>query len=126
MMKKLFLYFSACVIAFLDQLTKYLAVHFFSYTTNTGAAFGLFPDSTFILSLISLVVALVVIVLIKIYPYPEFALLLGGILGNLIDRTFRGYVVDFINLGWWPSFNVADTASTLAVLFLILRMRKKD
>ena len=125
MMKKLFLYFSACMIAFLDQLTKYLAIHFFSYTTNTGAAFGLFPHSTFLLSLISFIAALVVIILFRTYPYPELALLLGGIIGNLIDRVFRGHVIDFINLGWLPSFNVADTASTLAVILLIPRLRKK-
>ena len=123
-MTKTSLYLLACGVAALDQLTKFLAQTFFTSTTNTGAAFGLFPGHTLSLSIISALVLAALIFALQKYPYPELALLIGGTLGNLIDRIFRGYVIDFIAVGWWPSFNLADAASTLAVLFLIFRTRK--
>ncbi len=125
-MKRGMAYLLACAVVALDQLTKVLIITFLPYTTNTGAAFGLFPSSAFILSLISVVVVIVLLIAIQKYPYPELAMLLGGTTGNLIDRILRGHVIDFINVGWWPSFNVADALNTLAVVFLIIRAWKKD
>jgi signal peptidase II len=61
---------------------------------------------------------------LRIYEHPiAFGLLLGGILGNAIDRLFRGFVVDFIDVNLqiyrWPTFNVADTALCVATFILI-------
>ena len=55
-----------------------------------------------------------------------FALILGGAIGNLIDRVFRGSVVDFIGFTFWPSFNIADTAISIAAVLLAYQyIRKK-
>ena len=125
-----------------DQLTKYLAmtrlapigiwapipslahIFTFTYTTNTGVAFGLFKD----LGPIFVGVAVVVIAAIVIYQQqvPEGAWLvrlalglqLGGAAGNLVDRLRLGHVVDFIHLHFWPVFNVADSAIVVGVILL--------
>ena len=125
-MKKSSLYLLAFGVVVLDQLTKFLAQTFFTSTINTGAAFGLFPGHTLTLSIISAFVVVALIFALQKYPLPELALLIGGTLGNLLDRVFRGYVIDFIAVGWWPSFDLADAASTLAVLFLIFRTWKSQ
>ena len=103
---------------------------------NTGAAFGLFQGHSFVIA----IVAFVVIALVLFYVlwahrrYPLFAgrlgwvalgLILGGILGNLIERVcnlvdpsrFVG-VTDFISVGWWPSFNIADSALVVGTILL--------
>ena len=75
------------------------------------------------------VVAAIVVLLIFRYKnkLDNFALglLLGGTIGNLIDRLVYGYVIDFIDLGFWPSFNLADSFSTIGV-FLLLYKHWKD
>lgn len=101
-----------------------------TYTTNTGAAFGLFPDS----GVLFIVVALVVVVAIFIYHRQlaayqwllrlSLGLQLGGALGNLLDRLARGHVVDFIHFKFWPVFNMADSCIVVGVAlmtYLLLR-----
>ncbi len=111
-------------LAVLDQISKYLAKLYLPITTNTGAAFGMFKGYNFIFVVISAVVVVFVIEYVKKHPYPELGLILGGILGNMADRVLLGHVVDFINLGWWPSFNLADSLSTIGVIFLVVRLMK--
>ncbi len=105
-------------------------------TKNTGAAFGLFQGHAFAIA----IVAFVVIALVLFYVlwahrrYPLFAgrlgwvglgLILGGIIGNLIERVcnlidpsrFVG-VTDFISIGWWPSFNIADSSLVVGTILL--------
>ena len=97
-------------------------------TRNPGAAFSLGTSATFALSVISIVVVVVVIVLGRRVASPMWAvalgLLLGGAIGNLIDRIRYGYVVDFVDAGIgtlrFYTFNVADSAITGAILLLIL------
>jgi signal peptidase II len=96
---------------------------------NSGALFGLFRDNAVLFGLVSIAV----IALIVVYhgrsgrsPYLSvtLGLLLGGALGNMIDRLTIGYVVDFVDAGIgsvrFYTFNVADSAITLAVLLLLL------
>ncbi|MBI2669153.1 signal peptidase II [Candidatus Woesearchaeota archaeon] len=128
-------------VVLLDQLTKYLAavtdsaldltllqIHL---VKNTGAGFGILQNYTGVLTIISLLVAIIVI-----YHHTKLAadkkilfvlwgIFLGGVIGNLIDRLFLGYVIDFIDFGFWPAFNVADTAITLSVIGIILISWKK-
>ncbi len=96
---------------------------------NTGAAFGLFQGQSPVLAIIALVgVILILAYMFVIYrrfpvldvPMGNFALglVLGGTIGNLVDRLSRGYVTDFIDLGFWPAFNVADSAVTAGVIIL--------
>ncbi|HLC98479.1 MAG TPA: signal peptidase II [Candidatus Nanoarchaeia archaeon] len=131
----------SAVVLLLDQLTKYSVAAvkpsgtgFFSinYATNTGAAFGMFRDGNTFLILLSFVVLAAIIYILFFYsknqPKGVFifsALLFGGTLGNLADRILRGYVVDFIDFSFWPSFNAADTAITIGVIGLIYYIYKE-
>ena len=114
--------FFALFLAAVDQASKYIVKLSFPFTTNTGAAFGLFPGYQSLFIFLSAVIAVVLIAYAKKNPYPELSLIIGGTLGNLIDRIFFGHVIDFISLGWWPSFNLADSFSTVGVVLLALRL----
>ena len=96
---------------------------------NTGAAFGLFRDYSFILLLVASA-GMIAILVYGFIGYRHFSwlnnlpatialgLVLGGTVGNLIDRLRDGYVTDFIDFTYWPAFNVADSAITIgAILF---------
>ncbi len=92
---------------------------------NTGAGFGILKGQTFWLGVISLLVAVGVILYYHTIPkekWPQvlFAVFLGGVVGNLIDRLFRGYVIDFIDLGFWPAFNLADACISVSVMGLVI------
>jgi signal peptidase II len=102
--------------------------------TNTGAAFGMFPG----LNSLFIVVNVIVIVAILIYHYrylPDgqalvriaLSLQLGGAVGNLVDRVRQGFVLDFLDLNFWPLrswpiFNVADSCIVTGVVVLTLLM----
>ena len=135
---------AALAVLLLDQLTKLLVYTiwpvpgenelvvipgFFSlvHWRNRGAAWGLFARHTWLLAAVSLVAALAVAAFFKRLSEgkPSLALaygvLLGGIVGNLVDRAcFAEGVVDFLAFRWWPAFNVADSAITCSVLFLMV------
>jgi signal peptidase II len=95
---------------------------------NTGAAFGLFPGSRLPFIIVSTLAIAVVLFLFTRDAYrgvPQRVLLgciLGGAIGNLVDRVRLGWVVDFIDVGLgsarWPVFNVADSAVTVGVILL--------
>lgn len=95
---------------------------------NSGAAFGMFSWAGEALTVAGVVVsaALVVWALRSAASQPELALplalILGGALGNLTDRVFRGQVVDYLDLHFWPVFNLADIALTLGVVWLGVRL----
>jgi signal peptidase II len=102
-----------------------------SVAYNTGAAFGILPSCQWIFVLISTTVLGVVFYLLrrKLEAVQEISLLLlaGGVAGNLVDRLWRGFVVDFIELRYagkriWPTFNLADVAITAGVLLLLLKL----
>lgn len=94
-------------------------------TTNSGIAFGLATDVPAIV-LIAVAVLIVGILLVLGTQLRwrganlAIGLILGGALGNLLDRAVRGSVVDFIDLPHWPTFNLADVAITIGVLLLII------
>jgi len=99
------------------------------HVQNTGAAFGLFGDYTSVLIAISITGAIAVIASFFFAERLPFlggtgakvvlGLVLGGIAGNLIDRLSFGYVTDFIDVGIWPTFNIADSAVVIGILSLI-------
>lgn len=130
------------LLVIVDQLTKYFMYdksynvigNFLrlSYTTNTGAAFGIFKGYSFLLIIIAMVAIAVLILLYmkensRIFE-TSYILIIAGAAGNLIDRLFLGYVRDFIAVWVWPSFNLADIFITLGALALIIGiiLRKKD
>ena len=131
-------------IVALDQLTKAIVVATLSdgpahivggtielrLSRNTGGAFSLFQTYTPVLALAAIVVAFVLVRAVQrttdTVTVVALSLLLGGAIGNLCDRVFRapgflrGAVVDFVALGPWPSFNVADSAITVGAILLVM------
>ncbi len=135
---------AALVVVGLDQLTKHLALTGLddgpidlvgslrlNLTFNDGAAFSLGSGRTIVITAIASLVALVLIRMGWRADRPIWALglgvVLGGAAGNLVDRYVRdgdgfgaGHVVDFVDLGWWPVFNVADAALWVGIGLLFL------
>lgn len=130
----------AFLIGLFDQLSKLAVVyllnpgetlHIFgnfvrlSYVLNEGAAFGFFSDYTKVLISINILIVLMLFGVILTQPVDSFmlrvitGLLLGGSIGNLIDRVRIGAVVDFIDLGWFPAFNIADSALVIGIGLVI-------
>ncbi len=139
-------YLLAGVIVLADQYTKHLVrttiainetwnpwpalMQYFRvlHIQNTGAAFGLFKDGNLIFTIIASVVSLVIIVYAQRLPAGQWlmrvalGMQLGGALGNLVDRLTFGTVTDFISVGNFAIFNVADASISLGVAFLALLM----
>ena len=133
---------AAAAVVAVDQLTKWWALQAladgperfgpirFVLSSNKGAAFGLGAGFVPVIALAAIVVVIVAITMGRATARPVTALaaglLLGGAFGNLADRLFRspgalrGAVVDFIDLGWWPVFNAADSAITVGCVLLVL------
>ncbi len=140
----------SALIVILDQITKFWAINtlkdaeaivvipnFFRlvYVENFGAAFGILQNKRWIFIIISIIVILVIVIFLlknynklNIFLKIALAMLLGGAIGNFIDRVRLGYVVDFLsfrlfNVYEFPVFNVADiflVISTFLILVLIL------
>ncbi len=137
-------------IVLLDQVSKFLVLSTlgferskniipnllnFTLVKNKGAAFSLFSNSTNILTITSILASLLLIAIILKSPPRSFwnltglAYLLGGTLGNGIDRFFKGYVLDFLELVPinFPIFNVADVSINIAIIcFIIDIIKTKD
>ncbi|GIV88576.1 MAG: lipoprotein signal peptidase [Pirellulaceae bacterium] len=98
-----------------------------AYSHNTGIAFSLFQGKSDILTVVAFVIMAGAIYL-YVTQLPNrrklvqvaMGLILGGALGNVIDRIRLGYVVDFIQVGWFPIFNLADSAITVGAVLLML------
>jgi len=144
------LFLTAVLIVAADQLTKiwirsypegqpFFEIGFFRLThvDNTGAAFGLFQGHSFALTIVALV-GIAIFLLYALFAYRRFpyldnmpnrvavGLILGGTVGNLIDRLNPNLdgVTDFISIGIWPTFNIADSAVTIgAILFAYSLLR---
>ena len=91
------------------------------YTENRGAAFGVFAGLAPVLALASVAVLAALLLSYAREPRPPrwhtiaVGLIAGGAIGNLVDRVRLGYVVDFVSVGPWPNFNIADAAITIGV-----------
>jgi signal peptidase II len=139
----------AAILAF-DQLTKWLVARSLdlhemrpivdgllslSHVRNRGAAFGILSDADLpYQAVLFSVLSLAALAAIAVYamrlplaarlPQLALSLVLGGAIGNLVDRLRHGYVVDFVHVYWkqyqWPDFNVADSAISIGVALLVL------
>ena len=96
-----------------------------TYSTNEGMVFGLFANQTFLITLTA-IVGIAAIIIYSRYPIfnqvlvrVALGLMLGGAVGNLIDRIRLGEVIDFIDVGAWPVFNLADSAVVVGVVLII-------
>lgn len=131
-----------------DQFTKFLTtqywvVHFdiidgffrLMYSENTGIAFSIPMNMAIMISLNILLMILVIFLYIKELNHKSnlallaVSLILGGGLGNMLDRLFNGYVIDFISIWKYPIFNLADvwvTAGVLSVVFFYDKIKKNQ
>lgn len=112
----------------LQHNTIWVLPPYFNFTLvlNRGTAFGLFQNSIPVL----VVISMVVLAGIGYFYFQEkkptlwfklsLGFLLGGALGNLFDRIFLGYVIDFINFTFWPTFNVADMSIDAGIVGLLI------
>jgi signal peptidase II len=104
----------------------------FVHWNNTGAAFGMFPQGSIVFTIVAIVVALAIIYYYPQVPKTELALRialglqLGGALGNLISRLTVGAVTDFISVGRFPVFNVADSSISIGVAVLLIGMWNEE
>ena len=134
----------AAAIVVADLLTKrYAALNFdgspveiipgffgFTFVENPGGAFGVFQNGGVIIGIAALIITLVVLVALAAErPLAEtiaLGLVVGGAVGNLVDRFARGEgiidgaVIDWIELWWIPTFNIADASVTVAVALLLI------
>lgn len=144
--KSILIFVTALIILLLDQLTKLFIrqnfqlnqsipiiknIFHLTYITNTGSAFGLFKNLNLFFIIFSICVIVAIFYFIRKVKEKEkfmqaaLGLLLGGTIGNLIDRIVYGNVTDFIDFRIWPVFNVADSAVTISVVLLIILLWKK-
>lgn len=132
------------VVFILDIVTKFLVIHHFAlgeslnllpvfsltYVHNIGAAFSLFEGMRWGLALIAVGMSLIIIYLLyknsRTQRLENFALalILGGALGNLFDRLYHGYVIDFLDFFWqiwhYPTFNLADVSICVGIFFYLI------
>ena len=133
-------------IILIDQFTKYLIFNNYQtllkkdfilfrleFVKNYGAAFNLFSGNRVFLAIVSLIFSGILFYLIikksssNIIEHYSYSFILGGTIGNGIDRIFTGYVIDFINLNFinFPVFNIADISINIGFLLLICIILKK-
>ena len=138
--------FTVFFIVFLDRITKIFFsnilaegeslpvirnVLHMTLVHNTGIAFGLFKNHGIVFIIVPMIA--IVLLIYNIYYYKSnneklsrlyiiaFSMILAGAIGNLIDRIYYGYVIDFVDLQVWPVFNVADSAITLGAVIIALK-----
>ncbi len=146
----LFLAIIAAVIVILDQYTKTLVrdtvpvggfwspwdwltpVARIVHINNTGVAFGMFQGQNLLFSILAMIVSVAIIYYFPRVPSNEWivrlalAMMLAGALGNLVDRVTQGYVTDFISVGNFAIFNIADSSITVGVGVLLLGVWLQD
>jgi signal peptidase II len=139
----------ALSVVTLDQLSKLLVVTYMhlgqsipgegfirlSYRTNSGGAFSILANQGLLLTIAAVIGITILVVYLRYLPMEStllkvgLGLDMGGAVGNLIDRLRMGEVTDFIDVGAWPVFNIADSAITVGSLliayYLLLAARNK-
>ena len=138
------IYLIAGIGLLIDQITKILAhlylndieiiKNFFNltYVENTGAAWGILDNNRIILICVSIIALLIVNkyinteVSINKLSIVSYGLVLGGIFGNLLDRIFRGFVIDFLNFNIFgynfPVFNIADSLIVIGIILMFIEV----
>jgi len=144
--KYITIFSTALIVILFDQITKFLIrinfqlnetfpiiknIFHLTYIQNFGAGFGILQQQKWILIFISLIVVGVILFYFDRIKDKEILLqvlvgfILGGTIGNLIDRVIYGFVIDFIDFKIWPIFNVADSFVTIGVIGLIIYLWEK-
>jgi len=144
---KLYFLSLSIFIILIDQFTKFLIfinheiyinkdflLFRLDFVKNYGAAFNIFSGSRIFLSFISIIFSILLIYLmlsknsLKSIDYYSYSFILGGTIGNGIDRISKGFVIDFINLNIinFPVFNVADISINIGFIFLLYNIFKNN
>ena len=144
--KYIIVFSTALIIILIDQLTKFLIktnfqlnqslplikdIFHLTYRHNYGAGFGILQQQTLILIFISIIVIGIIFYYFDRIKEKEILLqvlvgfILGGTIGNLIDRVAYGFVIDFLDFQIWPVFNIADSFATIGVIGLVVYLWKK-
>ena len=144
---KIYFLFLSIFIVLIDQFTKYLMIYNnklfinkdfllfkLDFVKNYGAAFNIFSGSRIFLSLISILFSILLIYLIirkntlNSFDLYSYSFILGGTIGNGIDRIYKGFVVDFINLNIinFPVFNIADISINIGFIILLYNSFKNN
>ena len=144
---KLYFFSLSIFIVLIDQYTKYLIFYNhkiflnkdfilfkLDFVKNYGAAFNIFSGSRVFLSLISIFFSILIIYLmyrkntLNSFELYSYSFILGGTIGNGIDRIYRGFVVDFINLNIinFPVFNIADISINIGFIILLYNIFKNN
>lgn len=135
------------LIAALDQIIKLLIINNFplglphpiienifniTYVKNTGIAFGIFKGNNLIMIILNIIIITIITVLLYSMDFDNIffklsaGFIIGGALGNLIDRINRGFIVDYLDLSFWPTFNLADSmvviGGIMLAIFLLIKM----
>jgi len=144
---KLYFFSLSIFIVLIDQFTKYLIFYNhkiflnkdfllfkLDFVKNYGAAFNILSGSRVFLSLISIIFSILLIFLIfrkntlNTFDLYSYSFILGGTIGNGIDRIYKGFVVDFINLNIinFPVFNIADISINIGFIILLYNIFKNN
>lgn len=131
--------FIGTILIFIDQLIKYIVnnnillgqpyplIEDFLYITfvkNTGIAFGLFKNNNLFMIII---ISIILIILLYFYKKEKnkvltlniaITILISGAIGNLVDRIFYGFIIDYIDFTFWPAFNLADSLIVIGSILL--------
>ena len=135
------------LITALDQIIKILIINNFplglphpiienifniTYVKNTGIAFGMFKGNNLVMIILNIIIITIITVLLYSMDFDNIffklsaGFIIGGALGNLIDRINRGFIVDYLDLSFWPTFNLADSmvviGGIMLAIFLLLKM----
>ena len=142
---KLYFFWLSIFIILIDQITKYFILYNYKavinkdfllfkldFVKNYGAAFNILSGNRILLSCISIIFSILITYLIlrkkplKYIDLCSYSFILGGTIGNGIDRIIRGYVVDFINLSFinFPVFNIADISINIGFIILFYSIIK--
>ena len=133
------------IVILSDQITKHiindnytslinrdLLIFSLDYVKNYGAAFNLFSGSRIFLSILSFLITMILLYIIlyrkdiKNIDLLSYSFILGGTVGNGLDRIFKGYVIDFINLNFikFPVFNISDISINIGLILIIYSLIK--
>ncbi|MGN0973835.1 MAG: signal peptidase II [Bacilli bacterium] len=144
-------YFIALIVFLMDFLSKNFVINNFellksielipnffyiTYLQNTGAAWGMFENGSIIIAIVSLIIFILISNYLKklkldnLWSIISFGFLLGGILGNFIDRVVYGYVIDFLDFkifGYdYPVFNFADIMIVVGTIMIAIKIIRGD
>ena len=135
----------ALLIFVLDQFTKYVVRESlpyrysfpdqgffrFTHTHNTGSAFGILQGQNFPLIFVAIIGIMVLLIIYSTQPKPNkwrsvsIGLQIGGAIGKLWDRLHQGWVTDFLDVGPWPVFNIADSGIFIGIMSILLFYRRE-